>query len=220
MIGLTAIILAGGKGSRMAPWPAPKCLMPVKGTPIIHWIYRHLISQGDIFERIVVCTGYRADDVVSSMAGLHVCFSSAGEDATMMERLFKARQEYKIEGPCLVLYGDELADVSVSYLSEDHKNSKSLMTMTVWDYRLPFGVYEKHNGGDINDRMRVKVNIGFALVEPEAWTYGHGCSGLSDFFNRLHYMPDGTSAVNVYEHTGKRVTINSLKELEEAEAMM
>lgn len=58
MNGKTAVILAGGLGSRLRPYTLtiPKPLLPLDGVPIIEVVVRQLAHQG--FARIVVCLGY------------------------------------------------------------------------------------------------------------------------------------------------------------------
>ena len=212
---MIAYILAGGKGSRLEPWHAPKPLLPVNGIPILHRLLHHLSGK---VEDVVVCTGYRAADIEASIREErwdfdHFAFSNAGEDATMIERLLKAPEPGGLK-QALVCYGDELANPDIQELIKDHKRSKAFMTMTVHEERLPFGVYRE---GKIVEGLPVKVNIGFAVVEPQAWKYAEGCSGLSDFFNKLTWCVDGMSSVNVYEHTGRRATINNPSDIAKAE---
>jgi NDP-sugar pyrophosphorylase family protein len=142
-------------------------------------------------------------------------FSNAGEDATMIQRLLKAREGSEGER-ALICYGDELADVDIPALVKDHERSKAMMTMTSHVERLPFGVFSE---GRIIEGKEVSVNIGFAIVEPQAWKYAEGCSGLSDFFNKLTWCVDGMTSVNVYEHHGARATINNPSDIAKAEEL-
>lgn len=216
---LTALILAGGKGSRLAPWPAPKAILPVNGVPMIHRLMNHISPD---VGRIITCVGYRADDLAACVLGWNgknrVMFSNAGEDAKMCDRLLKARKEFGIEGRALVLYGDELGDVNIKALEQQHAEERErwglLMTMTTFRQRLPFGIWKN---GKIDDNVEVDVNIGFAVVEPFAWDYATPFYGLSDFFNALTCLPDGCTGVTTFEHKGRRTTINNLAELETAE---
>jgi NDP-sugar pyrophosphorylase family protein len=54
----TAVILAGGLGSRLRPYTItiPKPLLPVGGYPIIEIVIRQLAAQG--FQRVIISTGY------------------------------------------------------------------------------------------------------------------------------------------------------------------
>jgi choline kinase len=57
---LTAVLLAAGLGSRLAPFTdaVPKCMVPVTGVPILGRLVRCLDRLG--FERLVVVTGYKS----------------------------------------------------------------------------------------------------------------------------------------------------------------
>jgi len=57
----TAVLLAAGLGSRLAPLTdaVPKCMVPVAGMPILGRLVRCLDRLG--FDRLVVVTGYKSD---------------------------------------------------------------------------------------------------------------------------------------------------------------
>lgn len=61
---VTAVVLAGGRGTRLAGlYPhIPKPLVPVCGEPFIHWVTHWLVGQG--ISDIVYSLGYRADQVI------------------------------------------------------------------------------------------------------------------------------------------------------------
>ena len=58
---LTAVVLAGGLGTRLraAVGDLPKPLAPVRGRPFLDWIIAYLKREG--ITRAVVSTGYRAE---------------------------------------------------------------------------------------------------------------------------------------------------------------
>ena len=57
----TAVLLAAGLGSRLAPFTdvVPKCMVPVTGVPILSRLVRCLDRLG--FERLVLVTGYKSE---------------------------------------------------------------------------------------------------------------------------------------------------------------
>ena len=59
----TALLLAAGLGSRLAPVTdaLPKCLVSVSGVPILERLVRSLDSHG--VERLVIVTGYKAETI-------------------------------------------------------------------------------------------------------------------------------------------------------------
>ena len=63
MNALTALILAGGRGTRLASIvkDVPKVLAPINGKPFIHYLVSHLQKYG--IKRIILCLGYKAECV-------------------------------------------------------------------------------------------------------------------------------------------------------------
>jgi L-glutamine-phosphate cytidylyltransferase len=59
----TALLLAAGLGSRLAPLTdaVPKCLVSMSGVPILERLVRSLDCHG--FERLVIVTGYKAETI-------------------------------------------------------------------------------------------------------------------------------------------------------------
>jgi D-glycero-alpha-D-manno-heptose 1-phosphate guanylyltransferase len=62
---ITAIVLAGGKGTRIASlYPdRPKPMIPVCGQPFLHWMVLWLAAQG--IRQIVISVGYLAEQIES-----------------------------------------------------------------------------------------------------------------------------------------------------------
>ncbi len=60
---VTAIVLAGGRGTRIqALYPdLPKPLVPAAGQPFLHWVVAWLEKQG--IDDVVISSGYRAEQI-------------------------------------------------------------------------------------------------------------------------------------------------------------
>lgn len=58
---LTAVVLAGGRGTRIAHLApdTPKPLVPVAGKPFLEWLTLYLMRHG--LKRFVYSTGYKAE---------------------------------------------------------------------------------------------------------------------------------------------------------------
>ena len=58
---MLAIILAGGRGTRLRPLTdeTPKPLLPVRGTPLLQWAIMNLKNHG--ITDIILSVGYKAD---------------------------------------------------------------------------------------------------------------------------------------------------------------
>jgi L-glutamine-phosphate cytidylyltransferase len=110
----TALLLAAGLGSRLAPLTdtMPKCLVEVSGVPIIERLVRALDAHG--IERLVIVTGYRAemirDYLGESFAGIAVEYIESPLFATTntLYSLWLARQA--IDEPFLLVESDVVFD--------------------------------------------------------------------------------------------------------------
>ena len=110
----TALLLAAGIGSRLAPLTdeLPKCLVCVSGVPILERLVRCLDSLG--FERLVVVIGYRAemirDYLGESFGGIAVEYLVSPLFATTntLYSLWLARQV--IDEPFLLAESDVVFD--------------------------------------------------------------------------------------------------------------
>lgn len=215
---MTAIILAGGRGTRLEPWPAPKCLLPINGVTILQRLLRHVLNP--LITRAVICTGYRAEDIEASVDAHRwpdskVVFSNAGEDVPMGMRLLKALEHGQQR--VLICYGDDLADVNVIALLKQHRDDGALMTFASVIQKVGGGVVAADGVFDheiIHEDHTVEVNIGFVVVEPECWAFLQSEDGLSGWINKVARETD---KVRIYHHKGKRATVNSLADLKAAE---
>jgi choline kinase len=110
----TALLLAAGLGSRLAPLTdaAPKCLVSVGGVPILERLARALDSHG--FERLVIVTGYKADMIRDylgeSLGGIAIEYivSPLFETTNNIYSLWLAR--HLIDEPFLLVESDLVFD--------------------------------------------------------------------------------------------------------------
>jgi len=220
-----AIILAGGKGSRLQPWHAPKCLLPINGVTILQRLLTHLFDSKHV-DKVIICTGYRGDDVRRSVWAHgwdtdKIMFDDVGEIASMGERLKHVR-EGLLHGheQVMICYGDELADVDIGQLLTRHyqhdtrTKNHPLVTFAVTKATMPGGVLSYNN--HITENHWLWMNIGFVVIEAEAWESLQPTDGVSDWINRVAEKK-GWLQVQVHEHNGKRATVNSLADLAYAE---
>ena len=110
----TALLLAAGLGSRLAPLTdaAPKCLVSMSGVPILERLVRSLDGHG--FERLVIVTGYRAETIRDYLGerfgGIAVEYivSPLFETTNNIYSLWLARQ--LIDEPFLLVESDVVFD--------------------------------------------------------------------------------------------------------------
>ena len=65
---VSAIILAGGKGSRSINPAHPKCLEIIGGKPLLHWQLDLLIDAG--VDEVIISTGFASDEIRKWFAGI------------------------------------------------------------------------------------------------------------------------------------------------------
>lgn len=164
------IILAGGKGTRMAHLEGgfPKVMHPVNNRPVLEHLVARLATQG--MKRFVIGVGNGAEYVEewaskSSQYGQLVLVNS-GPQATRYARLQECMRAL-IDESALVTYGDGLADVSINALQRTHHAANVPVTITLAPLSCQFGVAELGSGGLIeafHEKPRldkILVNIGF-----------------------------------------------------------
>ena len=140
-----AVVLAGGKGTRLAPYTAvfPKPLMPIGDAPIIDMVLHQLAAGG--FERVVLAVGYLAE-LIEAFCGDGSRYGLSIEYCREESPLGTAGPLAEIGGlgtePFLVLNGDVLSSIDYAGFLERHAASgasASIVTYKRTD-RVDFGV--------------------------------------------------------------------------------
>jgi choline kinase len=99
---MKAIILAAGQGTRLRPLTdnLPKCMVPYRGTPIIHHIVSAMRRCG--IDDISIVTGYCAHRI--DVDGVRYFRNPEFQSTNMVSSLFCA--EDAMAGDCIVSYAD------------------------------------------------------------------------------------------------------------------
>ena len=202
---MDAVILAGGKGSRMDD-ALPKALVVAHGKPIVAHQLDYLLPQVD---HVVLSLGHRAQDVIDyvkkAYAGKPIsCVveeTPLGTGGALKLALSKSSAE-KI----LALNCDDLTDIDVSHLA---KSAEALICVA--NPRLPFGL--------------VKDREGYAHFEEKPLMTQHWVSCGWYMFLRKEIekiLPDSGSLeydvfpklkLRVHKHTGFWQPLNSKKDI-------
>jgi NDP-sugar pyrophosphorylase family protein len=127
-----AIILAGGKGTRLKPYTIsmPKPLVPIGGKPILERIIITLRTHG--FNHITVTVNHMAEMIMSyfedgSKWDVKIDYSLERSPLSTMGPL-KLIQD--LPDDFLVLNGDVLTDLDLSLFFENHIHSSSMFTIS------------------------------------------------------------------------------------------
>ena len=148
-----AVILAGGKGTRLAPYTTvfPKPLMPLDETPILEIVLRQLAQAG--YERATLAVGYLAELIEAffgdgTKIGIHVDYSR--EDVPLGTAGPLALVDGLTE-PFLVMNGDVLASLDYGAFLAGHAASGATASILTALRRtqIDFGIVETDECGDL-----------------------------------------------------------------------
>jgi NDP-sugar pyrophosphorylase family protein len=152
-MGSRAVILAGGKGTRLAPYTTvfPKPLMPLGDTPILEIVLRQLATRG--FDRATLAVGYLAE-LMEAFCGDGSKFGIAVDYSREEQPLGTAGPLAFIDGldePFLVMNGDVLTTLDYRSFLDEHIESGAIASVATKkrSTRIDFGIVETDDTGDI-----------------------------------------------------------------------
>lgn len=177
---MKAVILAGGKGRRLAPYTTvlPKPLMPINDVPILEIVLRQLKRAG--FVEVVLAVGHLAELLMAYFGdgdrlGLRIDYSREEEP------LGTAGPLSLIEGldePFLVMNGDLLTDLDYRALWEYHCQSNAVGTLATFErtVNIDLGVIETDGQGRVTGYVekptyRYTVSTGIYVFDPIVLQY-------------------------------------------------
>ena len=159
---MQAIILAGGRGSRLDPYTRilPKPLFPIGDKPIAEILVHQLQLAG--FNEIIMCLGYLADFIKlyfqdGSYFGLPIRYSVETKPLGTAGPL---RMVKDLEDNFLVVNGDELTTLDFRALYDHHLATKADLTVAVQKKSVSssFGVLETKDGQIIDYTEKPTIN--------------------------------------------------------------
>jgi NDP-sugar pyrophosphorylase family protein len=144
-----AIILAGGKGTRLRPYTVvlPKPLMPIGDFPILEVIIKQLVYHG--FNSITLAVNHQADLIKAFFgngAKWNVKIEYSIED-TPLGTMGPLKLIDNLPDDFLVMNGDVLTNLSFSNFFDNHTSNKRLFTISSFRRKhfIDYGVLETCN---------------------------------------------------------------------------
>lgn len=178
---MKAVILAGGKGTRLRPYTTvfPKPLMPVGDKPILEIIVRQLKLHG--IDEIIMAVGHLAELIMTffgdgSKFGVRIKYSREDEPLGTAGPLSLIRDE--LTETFLVMNGDILTTLNYSDLIDYHRSSGAIATIALnrRDIYIDFGVVKLDENSYIADyiekpTLKYLVSMGVYVFEPRVLDY-------------------------------------------------
>jgi NDP-sugar pyrophosphorylase family protein len=131
----TGVILAGGGGTRLRPVlpDSAKSVAPVNGRPFIGRLLEQVAAAG--VERIILCTGYRCQDVEAAAGqehrGIPILYSVEERPLGTAGALKQAHDSFGDGGPWVVMNGDSYCAIDLAELAADHLAARLDATIAV-----------------------------------------------------------------------------------------
>lgn len=205
-----AIILAGGRGTRLKPYTTvlPKPLMPIGDYPILEVIVRQLTQSG--FKRITMAVNHQAELIKAYFGNgtkwdIDIDYSIEDIPMGTMGPLKLIRD---LPDNFLVMNGDILTDLDFNKFYEEHILDNSLFSISanLREERVDYGVLEI---GDLDTLIRIQekpinkylVSMGIYMVNHKILPYI--TDGVSfGFDNLMHELLRAKQQVNVKKYHG------------------
>ena len=206
---MKAVILAGGKGTRLAPYTTvfPKPLVPIGHQPILDIIIRQLAHYG--FRDILLTVGYLSELIKAYFQNTTDRFSKVNINYIKEnEPTGTAGSLGLIPGlteTFLVMNGDVLTSLNYSKLVDYHRQKGGLLTIAMHKKRvkIDFGVIDTDADGKLiryveKPEKIYEVSMGVYIYEPSVLNYIESGKYL-DFPDLVIRLLDNNETVVGYE---------------------
>ena len=142
---MKAIVLCGGKGSRLAEETKliPKPMVKIGGIPIIVHIIKYLKFYG--FNEILLATGYKSeiiDNYFKKNKIKNIKSVYTGKESLTGGRLLRLKKYLKKEENFFLTYGDGLTNLNLNKLIKFHLKNGKIATVTAVQPPVRFGELE------------------------------------------------------------------------------
>ena len=144
MIDKTAVILCGGKGSRLGELgkKMPKTLVKVQGKPILWYILKSLKKNN--FNHFILPVGFKGQQIIKYLnkniefKNFNIDIINTGINNSISQRIYKIRKHIKSED-FLILNGDAIFYANLFEILKKHKNKKKDISFICCEAEADFG---------------------------------------------------------------------------------
>ena len=222
----TAVILAGGEGTRLKPYTegTPKPLVEVAGKPIMYWTLQWLKSYG--VEHAVLAVADKREHFEKFLQKydlrLKVDLSENTKEHGTAGAFKLAIERFVDDEDFLAMNGDELTNMDLTRMVSKHKLLKPYVTMALVPFQCRFSVInmrydDKIMSFDYGPKLpQVPVSIGIYLFNSELRKYLPDSGSIETLvFTKL--AKEERMVGHMLTSGEEWATVNDVKELKEAE---
>src|SRR5438477_4496389 len=221
----TAVVLSGGEGVRLRPITTdlPKGLVKVGGKPLLQWVVEWLKPNG--VSNIVMGVAYLKEQIIDFFGdgarfGVNIQYSVHTVPGGTGEGFRLAISRYVDDQTFFALNGDQITDIRLKSMLARHVKSNALSTIAVIHPRLHFVLV---NVDDPVYCRRFLVELVFkdANISTVIYVFEHeivkSLPRIGDVERTTFPRLSKAGKVAAFKHGGSFITINYLRELEDAE---
>ncbi len=204
-----AVVLAGGKGTRLKPYTItlPKPLVPVgDDMPVLEIIIRQLKSHG--FDHITLAVNHMSE-IIKAFFGdgskwdLKIDYSEESEPLGTMGPL---KNILDLPDNFLVMNGDIITDLNYSSFFSEHSKKNSIFTISSFERneQVDYGVLTSQKGllNKLSEKPIIKyeVSMGVYMLSKEVLDYIPNDKEFG-FDQLMHKLLEKNKEVHVKKHT-------------------
>ena len=241
---MKAVILAGGRGTRLAEETTlkPKPLVEANGRPLIWHIMQNYSRHG--ISEFIVLSGYKGQQIREYFANfwLHqadltfdlstsnqeilkvrglpwkVTVLDTGLDTNTGGRI--ARLKGSLEEDFLLTYGDGVSDIDIEGLLLSHRKSNNVATLTAVQPPARFGALNLSGNQVVSFQEKPEgdgawVNGGFFALTPKIFDYLGGDNTSLEIDTLPKVASEGK--LGFYKHSGFWQPVDTIRDLQRLE---
>ena len=222
---LNAVIQAGGRGTRLAPYSTvlPKALMPIGEGTVIDNLLLQFAHAG---VRTVFITVSKFGPLIKSYCGdgsrwnLRIEYVTEEKPLGTIGPLDALRR--RLDGSFFVANSDIYTDLDLNRVLAHHRAQRAPLTVVVTRQQvsIAYGVLEQRDGRVVDFKekptQQYSVSTGIYCMEPAIFEHIPRATPFG-FDDLMRDMLTSETAISAFEHTGVWIDIGRIEDLRRAQ---